>query len=146
MYKKILVPVDGSQDSYCALKEGELLAQAFHSKLIILTVLADTNVIEHYPGNFLSTDFKKAQRVRGEQILDKALATISYTDDVETSVRVGRASEEIVKCSEEMNVDLIVIGSRGLGGFSRTLLGSVSDKVLNAAKVPVLVNKVTCRI
>lgn len=146
MYKKILVPVDGSQDSYCALKEGELLAQAFDSKLIILTVLTDTNVIEHYPGNFLSTDFKKAQEQRGQKILDKALATIDYEGDVETCVRVGRASEEILKCSEEKEVDLIVIGSRGLGGFSRTLLGSVSDKVLNAAKVPVLVNKVTCRI
>lgn len=146
MYNKILVPVDGSQDSYCALKEGELLAQAFDSKLIILTVLTDTNVIEHYPGNFLSTDFKKAQEQRGQKILDKALATIDYKGDVETCVRIGRASEEILKCSEEKNVDLIVIGSRGLGGFSRTLLGSVSDKVLNAAKVPVLVNKVTCRI
>lgn len=146
MYKKILVPVDGSQDSYCALKEGELLAQAFDSKLIILTVLTDTNVIEHYPGNFLSTDFKKAQEQRGQKILDKALATIDYEGDVETCVRIGRASEEILKCSEEKEVDLIVIGSRGLGGFSRTLLGSVSDKVLNAAKVPVLVNKVTCRI
>lgn len=146
MYNKILVPVDGSQDSYCALKEGELLAQAFDSKLIILTVLTDTNVIEHYPGNFLSTDFKKAQEQRGQKILDKALATIDYKGDVETCVRVGRASEEILKCSEEKEVDLIVIGSRGLGGFSRTLLGSVSDKVLNAAKVPVLVNKVTCRI
>lgn len=146
MYKKILVPVDGSQDSYCALKEGELLAQAFGSKLIILTVLTDTNVIEHYPGNFLSTDFKKAQEQRGQRILNKALETIDYKGDVETCVRVGRASEEILKCSEEKEVDLIVIGSRGLGGFSRTLLGSVSDKVLNAAKVPVLVNKVTCRI
>ena len=146
MYKKILVPVDGSQDSYCALKEGELLAQAFDSKLIILTVLTDTNVIEHYPGNFLSTDFKKAQEQRGQKILDKALATIDYKGDVETCVRVGRASEEILKCAEEKNVNLLVIGSRGLGGFSRTLLGSVSDKVLNAAKVPVLVNKVTCRI
>lgn len=146
MYNKILVPVDGSQDSYCALKEGELLAQAFDSKLIILTVLTDTNVIEHYPGNFLSTDFKKAQEQRGQRILNKELETIDYKGDVETCVRVGRASEEILKCSEEKEVDLIVIGSRGLGGFSRTLLGSVSDKVLNAAKVPVLVNKVTCRI
>lgn len=146
MYNKILVPVDGSQDSYCALKEGDLLAQTFDSKLIILTVLTDTNVIEHYPGNFLSTDFKKAQEQRGQKILDKALATIDYKGDVETCVRVGRASEEILKCAEEKKVNLIVIGSRGLGGFSRTLLGSVSDKVLNAAKVPVLVNKVTCRI
>ena len=142
MYKKILVPIDGSQDSYCALKEAELLAESFDSKMIILTVLTDANVIEHYPGNFLSTDFKKAQAMRGEKILNKALNTIEAEGEVETCVRVGRASEEILKCAEEKDVDLIVIGSRGLGGFSRTLLGSVSNKVLNTAKIPVLVNKV----
>lgn len=146
MFKKILVPIDGSQDSYCALKEAELLAESFDSKMIILTVLTDANVIEHYPGNFLSTDFKKAQALRGEKILNKAMETVETKGEVETCVRVGRASEEILKCAEEKDVDLIVIGSRGLGGFSRTLLGSVSDKVLNAAKVPVLVNKVNCRI
>ena len=74
------------------------------------------------------------------------METVETKGEVETCVRVGRASEEILKCAEEKDVDLIVIGSRGLGGFSRTLLGSVSDKVLNAAKVPVLVNKVNCRI
>lgn len=141
MYKKILVPIDGSQDSYCALKEAELLAESFDSKMIILTVLTDANVIEHYPGNFLSTDFKKAQALRGEKILNKAMETVETKGEVETCVRVGRASEEILKCAEEKDVDLIVIGSRGLGGFSRTLLGSVSNKVLNTAKIPVLVNK-----
>ena len=69
MYDKILVPIDGSRDSYCALKEAELLAKTFHSKLIILTVLTDTNIIEHYPGDFLTTDFKKAQADRAESIL-----------------------------------------------------------------------------
>ena len=59
MYNKILVPIDGSRDSYCALKEAELLAHAFNSKLIILTVLTDTNIIEHYPGDFLTTDLDR---------------------------------------------------------------------------------------
>ena len=146
MYNKILVPIDGSRDSYCALKEAELLAHAFNSKLIILTVLTDTNIIEHYPGDFLTTDFKKAQAVRGENILEKAKEQIQYDLDIETCYRVGRASDEIIACAEENKVKLIVMGSRGLGGFSRTLLGSVSDRVLNAAKVPVLINKETCRI
>lgn len=146
MYDKILVPIDGSRDSYCALNEAELLAKAFHSKLYIVTVLTDTNIIEHYPGHFLSTDFKKAQSVRGQTILEKALEQVNYDGEIDACYRVGRAAEEIIAHSEENKVDLIVIGSRGLGGFSRTLLGSVSDRVLNMAKVPVLVNKLTCRI
>lgn len=146
MYDKILVPIDGSRDSYCALKEAELLAKTFHSKLIILTVLTDTNIIEHYPGDFLTTDFKKAQADRAESILEKAKEQMKYDGTIETCYRIGRASEEIIACAEENKVNLIVMGSRGLGGFSRTLLGSVSDRVLNGAKVPVLINKETCRI
>ncbi|MDD7363147.1 MAG: universal stress protein [Peptoniphilus sp.] len=145
MYDKILVPIDGSRDSYCALREAESLAKAFHSKLYILTVLTDTNVIEHYPGNFLTTDFRQAQAVRGENILEKAKDQLDYDGEIETCYRIGRAAEEIVAAAEDHDVDLIVMGSRGLGGFSRTLLGSVSDKVLNLAKVPVLVNKVVCK-
>ncbi|VEJ36328.1 Universal stress protein Rv2623/MT2698 [Aedoeadaptatus ivorii] len=146
MYEKILVPVDGSQDSYCALKEAEKLAKAFSSKLYILTVLTDINVIEQYPGNFLTTDFKKAQSVRGEHVLDKALEYLEYDGEIDTCYRIGKAAEEIIAHADENEVDLIVIGSRGLGGFSRTLLGSVSDRALNLAKVPVLVNKLQCTL
>lgn len=141
MIKTILVPVDGSQDSFAALKEAEVLAETLESKLIVLTVLTDSKVIEHYPGDFLTTDFKKAQALRGQQILERAMEAVDIKGKVETVVRTGWASEEIVKCAEEKGADLIVMGSRGLGGFSRTLLGSVSNKVLNTAKIPVLVNK-----
>lgn len=142
MFKTILVPIDGSQDSFAALEKAEVLAEALDSKLVILTVLTDAKVIEHYPGDFLTTDFKKAQALRGKQILEKAMHSVDIKGEVETTVRVGWAAEEITKCADEKDVDLIVIGSRGLGGFSRTLLGSVSNKVLNMAKIPVLVNKV----
>lgn len=89
MIKTILVPVDGSQDSFAALKEAEVLAETLESKLIVLTVLTDSKVIEHYPGDFLTTDFRKAQALRGEQILERAMEAVDIKGEVETVVRTG---------------------------------------------------------
>ena len=53
--------------------------------------------------------------------------------------RRGRADEEVVDLAEEVGADLIVMGSRGLGGMSRALVGSVSDSVVRHAHCPVMV-------
>jgi nucleotide-binding universal stress UspA family protein len=57
----------------------------------------------------------------------------------ETHLRVGQPDEEIVRLSEELGVRTIVIGSRGLGAISRTLMGSVSESVIRHAHRPVFV-------
>ena len=53
--------------------------------------------------------------------------------------RIGRADEEVVVLAEELEVDLIAMGSRGLGGVRRTLMDSVSDSAARHAHCPVLV-------
>jgi nucleotide-binding universal stress UspA family protein len=52
---------------------------------------------------------------------------------------MGRADVEIVELAEELGADIIVVGSRGLGGFRRVLIGSVSDSVVRHAPCPVLI-------
>jgi nucleotide-binding universal stress UspA family protein len=54
-------------------------------------------------------------------------------------LRLGRVDEEVVVLAEELGVDLIAVGSRGLGGVKRALMGSVSDSVVRHAHCPVLV-------
>ena len=54
---------------------------------------------------------------------------------------MGNAAEQIVNVAEERGCSLIIVGNRGLGAFSRTLLGSVSNKVINTSKISVLVVK-----
>lgn len=54
-------------------------------------------------------------------------------------LRVGRPDEQIVALAEEIGVGLIVMGSRGLGGLRRLLMGSVSDSVVRHAHCPVLI-------
>jgi len=60
-------------------------------------------------------------------------------NDVERSVVIGRPVKEIVSAANEGGVDLMVVGSRGLGQVGRWLLGSVSDRVIHEVQCPVLV-------
>ena len=64
-----------------------------------------------------------------------------YPNKVETFYTSGNPGEQICKFADEKDVDFIVMGNRGLGAFSRTLLGSVSNKVINHSKKSVLVVK-----
>ena len=54
-------------------------------------------------------------------------------------MRMGKAAAEIVELAEELGAGLVVVGSRGLGGVRRALMGSVSDSVVRHAHCPVLV-------
>lgn len=76
------------------------------------------------------------------QVLEDAKNTLSSLLTPTTAViRVGDAAEEIIKYAEEIGSSLIVMGNRGLGTFSKALVGSVSDKVLNHSCCSVLIVK-----
>lgn len=142
MFKKILVPIDGSESSKASLKQAMRLGERFGSKLIIFTVVPELAVFEEYPTNYpFSEDIVRANTTRAEQLLAQVKAEMTYEGEIETCFETGSPATEIVNYADENNVDLIVIGNRGLGAFSRTLLGSVSNKVLNHAKTNVLVVK-----
>ena len=59
--------------------------------------------------------------------------------EVETRVLKGNPAEKIVSFAEDNNIDMIIVGSLGKGGYERLVLGSVSEKIVRHAKVPVLV-------
>ncbi|HHV25027.1 MAG: universal stress protein [Methanosarcina sp.] len=59
--------------------------------------------------------------------------------EVETRVLRGHPAEKILSFSEDNNIDMIIVGSLGKGGYERVLLGSVSEKIVRHAKIPVLV-------
>ncbi len=142
MFKKILVPIDGSESSKASLKQAMMLGERFGSELIVFTVVPELAVFEEYPTNYpFSEDIVKANTQRAEQLLAQVKAEMVYEGDITTSYETGSPATEIVNYADEHGVDLIVIGNRGLGAFSRTLLGSVSNKVINHAHTNVLVVK-----
>ncbi len=140
---KILVPVDGSKSSEKCIDVAREMGEKLGADLIILTVTPETSVFEQYPANFAYTlEVEKANVERAKAILkDAENKLIDYPHNVETIYTTGSPSEQICTCSEDKDVDLIVMGNRGLGAFSRTLLGSVSNKVLNHSRKSVLVVK-----
>ena len=140
---KILVPIDGSKSSKKSIDVARDMGEKLGAELLILTVTPETSIFEQYPANFNFTlEIDKANVERAEMILKDAETDLSgYPNKVETFYTSGNPGEQICKYEKEKDVDFIVMGNRGLGAFSRTLLGSVSNKVINHSKKSVLVVK-----
>jgi len=136
--KKILVPIDGSENSKRALKRARELGELYHAQLIILTVIDN--------GRFFSIEFKdeliRILEQNAKELLEKVEKEFNdYPFGVKTMYKFGDVPDEIINVADEEDVDLIVIGTRGLGAFSRAVLGGVSHKVITHADRSVLVVK-----
>jgi nucleotide-binding universal stress UspA family protein len=131
---KILLATDGSEDAALASQAAVDLSIRSGSQLHVVHVwqgtLTTTN--EGYPflQDLLARELLEEQTER----LESAGATVA-----EAHLRRGEAAEEIVRLSEELEVGILVLGSRGLGALARLVLGSVSEKVAYLTPCPVLV-------
>ena len=139
----IIVGVDGSEHSYQALCWAMHEAAQHNAPLTVMTVCPSparpaTMTFWGLPtlpeGRFNSEHARRAV----QEAVDKARSEISGTaPEITVSVATGEATEELVSASRD--ADLLVVGSRGTGGFSRLLLGSVSSQVVHHAACPVVV-------
>ncbi|OLO06911.1 hypothetical protein BTW08_14685 [Salinicola sp. MH3R3-1] len=146
MFKSLLIPIDGSEDSHIALNVACQLAAPVQGKLYLL------NVRDPYPqlhkGELLSVEAAiKAASVdtadhEGHAILDAALDTLpsfpGYNGEFDTLVKQGSPARMIVSEAERLGVDAIVMGSRGMGQFKGLMIGSVSHKVTHVANCRVI--------
>lgn len=144
---RILVAVDGSDASRRALSMAAEMARKFDTDLVLLYVIRDMQIpdsveeiaeLETFKGTRLS-----AMQMIGEQILRECEAFVSSHEirKVITEVRPGDPAGVILHSADEVDADLIVMGSRGLGNLEGMLLGSVSRKVTNLAKTACLTVK-----
>jgi nucleotide-binding universal stress UspA family protein len=136
----ILVATDGSETANKALMETRKLAECMGSKVTIINVASDLvahpYLMNREYGIKTNEDLKKL----GKELLDEALKVFEgFPGVVETVIRSGDAGRQIIAEVEKGEYDLIVMGSRGLGAFSRAMLGSVSNKVLNHVDTNVLI-------
>ncbi len=142
LYRKILVPVDGSATSLRGLKEGLRIAKAERSSLVLLHVL-DEFYLAASPELAASYDeVLKALKSGGERILAKAEAIARAAGVKPRTVLcetvAGRAGPEIVRQARKCGADLIVIGTHGRRGLQRLALGSDAEQVVRNSRVPVL--------
>jgi nucleotide-binding universal stress UspA family protein len=140
---RILLAVDGSKQARTATKAAVEISSSTGSALHVAFV---TPTAEHlYGPHFYSEEIKQSIRARAEDdvrgFLDEQVGWVEvHGGEIEdTHMAVGRPDAEIVKLAEELGAGLTVVGSRGLGGIRRALIGSVSDSVVRHAHGPVLV-------
>ncbi|RLI27308.1 MAG: universal stress protein [Candidatus Hecatellales archaeon] len=140
MYKHILVPVDGSETSFKAAREALQLAKLFGSKVIALYVV-DLRKLEEYE-EAEKEQAKRKLREFGVKALERIEDESKKFDVVfESMVKEGNPSEVIVETADQLEVELIVIGTRGLTGLKRMVLGSTAYRVVEWANCQVLVVK-----
>ncbi len=138
MYKKILVPTDGSDFAKDAQLHALFLAKVSGAEIIALSV-SENHFIN---GISVSEEIEQINQIL-EDRCKKDLQEFEDMNDegvkISSVIKEGSPAKTILEVAEEEDIDLIVIGSSGKSGFDRFILGSVSDKVVNAAKCPVLV-------
>ena len=141
-YQNILVPVDGSETSFAAVKQAAELAKAFGSKITVVQVLAlDPYIAAEYITAAQTNDLIERARTSIQATLEEAKAKFNAEGlQVEARLLEGQViHQEIINAAKETNADLIVIGSHGRTGLKKLFLGSVAQNILGDTGVPVLV-------
>ncbi|HXR19023.1 MAG TPA: universal stress protein [Steroidobacteraceae bacterium] len=142
MYKKILVPVDGSETGLLGLQHAILLAKDQKAALRLLHVVHDYLVAEGRYGLGSSDQVLKELRERGQTILKDAVSSArkqgveADTEFVEAPL--GPVGAAISEYAEQWPADLIVIGTHGRRGIRRLVMGSDAEYVVRTTPVPVL--------
>lgn len=139
---KILLATDGSEDAELALETAVDLTNNTSSELHVITVGGEYHpTIETSAQPELLEETLRELERGAKEILERPVNKIEEAGGKVTQhhLRMGNPAEAIVGQADEMNAGLIVVGSRGLGGIRRALMGSVSDSVARHAHCPVLV-------
>jgi nucleotide-binding universal stress UspA family protein len=160
MYKKILVPLDGSKLAECALPHVEELVKGCDTEEVILVSVTErvqgyrpiegsSEPIVGSGGGWTGSIQPPVQRLVPEAFGKKEKQAQRYLDriakkmtakgiNVSTEVLLWKPAEAIVGYSKQLGCDLIVMATHGRSGPSRWAFGSVADKVLRSSCIPVL--------
>ncbi len=137
MFRKILVGVDGSEHGFRAARVAGELAR--HMETDLLVVVSSFEEVPRYLGGAALQEVIAARMNNARAILQQALEVIGpVPGEVATDILEGPPAEAILTIAEARGVDLIVMGTRGLGRLAGLLLGSQSQKVAAHAQCPVL--------
>ena len=142
MIKHILVPYDNSEPANRAFESALELSKLYNAKMTILTcIIIHPHVDPVMATAFLQTlKLQKDEALKTISMLDPQLKKmeIQYKADVLEGISI---TDTLLSYADSHQVDLIVMGSRGLGGFKKLLLGSVATGVSQHSKCPVLIVK-----
>jgi nucleotide-binding universal stress UspA family protein len=145
MYRKIMVPVDGSELAECVLPHVKTIAEASGVESVVFVRVTEPLSITPVRGEtgWLTEEQMKSVDDKSKAVagnyLDNLASGLDYGNvTIQKEVLVGRAPDQLVEYAKKNDVDLIIVATHGRSGVSRWVLGSVADRLLHAAHVPVL--------
>ena len=127
MYKRVMVPLDGSELAQVALTHAVEMCRAFKATLVLLHV----------------RDGRKGSPEASRRYLDFVRKRQAADVPIEIAVREGAVGEALVRAAEEEKIDVIVMATHGRTGLQRVVYGSVAEAVLRSSTKPVLLVRVT---
>ncbi len=140
--KKILVPIDFSENSEKIVEHAVLLARKFAAKLIVIFVAQsffETNsdfFVPHVSIAELEQDIFESSRKRMALFMEESVNKEEVEADSE--VLLGDVAQEILDYAADKEIDMIVMGTHGYKGLDKLLFGSVAEKVVKMSPCPVL--------
>lgn len=138
--KKILVPVDFSENSKKIIKSAVYVAEKFQASLAVVFVVQSFEdysgfFVPHMPIAQFEEEMVQSAERKMESFLDENLSgSVAH----EAKVLSGDVAEEIVSYAQVQGMDMIVMGTHGYKGFEKILFGSVAEKVVKTAPCPVM--------
>jgi nucleotide-binding universal stress UspA family protein len=152
MYKKVLVPVDGSQFSQCGLDQVRAIARGLDVPDVILLRVVEPIPEDDRSGllELAAERIPELEKIKDSIALEYVSSMAKKLGDeglhTRGEIAHGKAAEEIIKYAENNKCDLIIMGTHGRSGVTLWTMGSVAEKVANHSAVPVqLVSPRECR-
>jgi nucleotide-binding universal stress UspA family protein len=142
MYKRILCPIDGSMTSNRGMQEALNLAKNQHAKLRFIHVIDNYVPVMDGEDGLMAVNVSAILQKNALAVIENATRAAKKagveTDAVIAEIVGGRPAKEIIKQATDWSADMIVMGTHGLRGFSRVILGSDAEHVVQASAVPVM--------
>jgi nucleotide-binding universal stress UspA family protein len=142
LYKRVLVPLDGSELAECVLSHVNLISQGYQAKEVIFLSVIELPKDVSYAKVLFENEvirIKSEMKANAEEYLRQLLGRISYAGvDVRWEVITGPVVESINDYATKHEVDLIIVATHGRSGISRWLLGSMAERILRSSSIPVL--------
>lgn len=144
MFERILVPVDGSEHALLGLEFAAEMQSRFDSELLLLCVYRHHSPLEasmYMVKTDSAENIDESMREHAKNVIEaaKKQAAELGSKNIRGFVKSGPPARTIINFAKDKNVNLIVLGNRGLGDVEGFLLGSVSHKVTSLAHCPVMV-------
>ena len=146
MYKKILLPTDGSECAEEAAEHAVLIAGQNNAEIIVLNVL-ETYPIKELPIEDLTrrvTELFKEEGKKALETISKIIKEREVKEAFKNEIKItleqkeGSPADMILQTIENEDIDLVVMGASGKGRLERFVIGSVAEKVVRHTKIPVL--------